>query len=102
MHDAIFFDMVEKFIEIFKDDFSIFGSSFDNCLHNLSLVLQRCEDTNLVFNWEKYHFMVQEGIVLGHKIFHKGNEVDKARVEITEKLPLPTSFKAIGSFVGHV
>ena len=55
---AIFFNMVEEFIEIFIDDFSVFGSSFDKCLHNLSLVLQRCEDTNLVLNWEKCHFMV--------------------------------------------
>ena len=73
---AIFSDMVEKFIEIFMDDFSVFGSSFDNCLNNLSLVLQRCEETNLVLNWEKCHFMVQEGIVLGHKVSSKGIEVD--------------------------
>ncbi|KAL5558590.1 hypothetical protein UlMin_034801 [Ulmus minor] len=63
---TIFSDMVEKYIEVFMVDFSIFGSSFDNCLANLSLVLQRCVDTNLVLNWEKCHFMVKEGIVLGH------------------------------------
>ncbi|XP_031266005.1 uncharacterized protein LOC116124425, partial [Pistacia vera] len=62
---SIFEDMVERFIEVFMDDFSVFGSSFDNCLTNLSLVLQRCKETNLVLNWEKCHFMVQEGIVLG-------------------------------------
>ena len=50
------------------DDFSIYGSSFDVCLSNLDRVLQRCEDTSLVLNWEKSHFMVNEGIVLGHKI----------------------------------
>lgn len=55
---TIFSDMVEKFIKIFIDDFSIFGSSFDTCLNNLSLVLQRCEETNLALNWEKCHFMV--------------------------------------------
>ena len=63
--------MVKEFIEIFMDDFSIFGSSFDNYLHNLSLVLQRCEDINLVLNWEKCYF-IQEGIVLGHKFLTKG------------------------------
>jgi hypothetical protein len=68
----IFFDMLEKHIEVFMDDFSVFGSSFDNCLHNLSLVLERCQNTNLVLNWEKCHFMVREGIVLGHRISHKG------------------------------
>ena len=48
---SIFSNMVEKYIEVFMDDFSVFGSSFDNCLANLSLVLQRCVDTNLVLNW---------------------------------------------------
>ena len=65
---AIFSDMVEKFIEVFMDDFSIFGNSFDHCLSNLAKVLQRCVETNLVLNWEKCHFMVKEGIVLGHKV----------------------------------
>lgn len=63
---AIFFDMMEDIMEIFMDDFSTFGTSFDYCLHNLTLVLQRREEKNLVLNWEKCHFMVQEGIVLGH------------------------------------
>ena len=63
---AIFSDMVEKTIEVFIDDFSVLGNSFDNCLQNLSSELIRCEETNLVLNWEKCHFMVQEGIVLGH------------------------------------
>ncbi|KAL5554234.1 hypothetical protein UlMin_041635 [Ulmus minor] len=98
---AIFSDMVEKFIEVFMDDFSVFGHSFDNCLHNLSLVLQRCKDTNLVLNWEKCHFMVQEGIVLGHRISAKGIEVDRAKVEVIEKLPPPTTVKGVRSFLGH-
>ena len=54
---AICHDMVERFIEVFMDDFSVFGSSFDAC-YVMALVLQRCEDSNLVLNWEKYHFMV--------------------------------------------
>ena len=58
--------MIEKCIEVFMDDFSIFGSFFYDCLSNLSLVLQQCVDINLVLNWEKCHFMVREGIVLGH------------------------------------
>ena len=98
---AIFDDLVEDIMEVFMDDFSVFGDSFDLCLLNLKRVLQRCEETNLVLNWEKCHFMVQEGIVLGHRISHKGIEVDKAKIEIIEKLPPPTSVKAIRSFVGH-
>ena len=81
--------------------FSVFGDSFDACLHNLTRVLERCEETNLVLNWEKCHFMVQEGIVLGHKISCKGIEVDRAKIETIEKLPPPTSVKAVRSFLGH-
>ncbi|XP_073224760.1 uncharacterized protein [Cicer arietinum] len=95
-----FSDMIEKHIEVFMDDFSVFGSSFDNCLINPSLVLERCEKSNLVLNWEKCHFMVREGIVLGHRISHNGIEVDKAKVEVIEKLP-PTNEKGIRSFLGH-
>jgi hypothetical protein len=50
------------------DDFSVFGSSFHEYLHCLMLVLVRCKETNLVLNWEKCHFMVKQGIVLGHVI----------------------------------
>ena len=66
------------------DDFSVYGSSFDHCLYNLDLILQRYEETNLVFIWKKCHFMVREGIVLGHKISSQGIEVDKAKIEVIE------------------
>ncbi|GJS29460.1 reverse transcriptase domain-containing protein [Tanacetum coccineum] len=58
-------------------------------------MLQRCEDTNLSLNWEKSHFMVKEGIVLGHKISKKGIEVDKAKIDVIAKLPHPTTVKGI-------
>ena len=73
---------VVNFLEVFMDDFFFFGYSFDNCLSNLSSVLQRCEETNLVLNWEKCHFMVKEGIVLGHRISSKGIEVDREKIEV--------------------
>ena len=73
---AIFHDMIEKTMEVFMDDFSIFGDSYDQCLDNLERMLSRCEETNLALNWEKCHFMVTEGIVLGHKISSEGMEVD--------------------------
>ena len=84
------------------DDFSVFGDSFDLCLANLDRVLKRCEETNLVLNWEKCHFMVDEVIVLGHKISSKGIEVDRAKTKIIEKLPPPTSVKGVRGFLGHV
>ena len=98
---AIFSDFCEKIVEVFMDDFSVYGSSFDDCLSNLDRVLQRCKDTNLVLNWEKCHFMVNEGIVLGQKISERGIEVDKAKVDGIEKIPYPTDIKGIRSFLGH-
>ena len=83
------------------DDFSVYGSSFDDCLSNLDRVWQRCEETNLVLNWEKCHFMVNEGIVLGHKFSERGIEVDKAKVDAIEKMPCPKDIKGITSFLGH-
>jgi hypothetical protein len=98
---SIFFNMVENFLEVFMDDFSIFGSSFDNCLHNLSLMLKCCKEINLILSWGKSHFMVHEGIVLGHIISKRGIEVDRAKVELIENLQPPTSAKQIHSFLGH-
>ena len=48
------------------DDVTVYGGSFEECLINLETVLQRCIEKNLVLNWEKCHFMVNQGIVLGH------------------------------------
>nr|GEW31564.1 reverse transcriptase domain-containing protein [Tanacetum cinerariifolium] len=78
---AIFHDMIEKTMEVFMDDFSVLGNSFQTCLSHLERMLKRCEDTNLCLNWEKSHFMVKEGIFLGHKISKNKNEVDKAKVD---------------------
>ena len=76
---SMFSDLVEEAMEIFMDDFSVYGSSFENCLEILETVLQRCQDKNFALNWEKCHFMVIESIVLGHKISATGLEVDQAR-----------------------
>ncbi|GJZ59344.1 reverse transcriptase domain-containing protein [Tanacetum coccineum] len=98
---AIFHDMIKKTMEVFMDDFLVFGDSFDSCLSNLEKMLKRCEDTNLVLNWEKCHFMCREGIVLGHKISKSGIEVDRAKVDVIAKLPHSTTVKGVRSFLGH-
>lgn len=98
---SLFSDMVERNLEIFMDDFSLFGDDYAECLSNLDKVLKICIKNNLVLNWEKCQFMVQEGIVLGHKVSRSGIEVDRAKVEVIEKLPNPTNVKAIRSFLGH-
>nr|GEV37945.1 reverse transcriptase domain-containing protein [Tanacetum cinerariifolium] len=91
---AIFHDMIEKTMDVFMDDFSVFGNSFQSCLSYLERMLKRCEDTNLCLNWEKSHFMVKEGIVLGHKICKQRIKVDKEKVDVITKLPHPTTVKA--------
>jgi hypothetical protein len=98
---SIFFDMIEKIMEVFMDDFSIYGKTFDDCLENLDKVLQRCVEKHLVLNWEKCHFMVREGIVLGHLVSERGIEVDCAKIEVIENLPPPTNIKGVRSFLGH-
>nr|GEW83554.1 reverse transcriptase domain-containing protein [Tanacetum cinerariifolium] len=98
---AIFHDMIEKTMEVFMDDFSVFGNSFETCLSHLEKMLKWCKDTNLCLNWEKSHFMVKEGIVLGRKISKNRIEVDKAKVDVIAKLPHSTTVKGIRSFLGH-
>ena len=99
---SIFSDMVGDFLEIFIDDFLVFGKSFENCLNNLEKMLKQCIEANLVLSWEKSHFMVKEEIVLGHIVSKRGIEVDRAKVELISKPPPPTSVKQIRSFLGHV
>ena len=84
------------------DDIIVYGGSFEECLINLETVLHRCIEKNLVFNWEKCHFMVNQGIVLRHIISNKGIEVDKAKIELISKLPSPTNVKTVRQFLGHV
>nr|GEZ43980.1 reverse transcriptase domain-containing protein [Tanacetum cinerariifolium]GEZ44910.1 reverse transcriptase domain-containing protein [Tanacetum cinerariifolium] len=98
---AISHDMIKKTMEVFIDDFSIFGNSFETCLSHLEKMLKRCEVPNLCLNLEKSHFMVKEGIVLGHKISKNGIEVDKAKIDVIAKLPHPTTVKGIRSFLYH-
>ncbi|CAA7061752.1 unnamed protein product [Microthlaspi erraticum] len=90
---SIFTDLIEEIMEVFMDDFSVYGSSFESCLGNLGRVLQRCEDKHLVLNWEKCHFMVRDGIVLGHRISERGIEVDKAKIEVMTNLQPPKTVK---------
>ncbi|GJU22866.1 reverse transcriptase domain-containing protein, partial [Tanacetum coccineum] len=92
---AIFHDMIEESVEVFMEDFFVFGNSFDNCLHNLDKMLQRCKDANLVLNWEKCHFVVKEGIILRHKVSEAGLEVYKAKIDVISKLPPPLMLKAL-------
>nr|GEV95481.1 DNA-directed DNA polymerase [Tanacetum cinerariifolium]GEW05334.1 DNA-directed DNA polymerase [Tanacetum cinerariifolium] len=96
---AIIHDMIEKKMEVFMDDFLVFGDSFSSCLSHLDKMLRRCEDTNLVLNWDKCHFMVKEGIVFGHKISKSMIEVDRAKVDVIAKLPHSTSVEVLSKTI---
>nr|GEV12934.1 DNA-directed DNA polymerase [Tanacetum cinerariifolium] len=98
---AIFHDMIKKTMEVFMDDFLVFRDSVSSCLSHLDNMLQRCEDTNLVLNCEKCHFMVKERIFLGHKISKNGLEVDRSKLDVIAKLPYPRTVKGVRSFLGH-
>ena len=87
-------------MEVFMDDFIVYGSSFDICLESLSRVLDRCIETNLVLNFEKSHFMVHEVIVFGHLVSKRGIEVDKAKIDVIASLPYPASVREVHSFLG--
>ena len=94
--------MVERIMEVFIDDITIYGSTFKECLVNLEAILNRCIEEDLLLNWEKCHFMVHQGIVLSHIISKRGIEVDKAKVELIVKLPSPTIVKRVRQFLSHV
>ncbi|CAM8920450.1 unnamed protein product [Rhodiola kirilowii] len=98
---SIFSDMIGSFIEVFMDDFTVHGDTFDACLDNLSTVLARCVSMNLVLNYEKCHFMVTHGVVLGHIVSHEGIEVDKTKIDLIVTLPYPSTVRDIKSFLGH-
>ncbi|XP_050877709.1 uncharacterized protein LOC127081499 [Lathyrus oleraceus] len=98
---SIFADFIENCMEVFMDDFTVYGSPFDACLNSLNLVLERCIEIDLVLNYEKCHFMVEHGIVLGHIISKKGISVDPVKVDVISTLPYPSFIREIRSFLGH-
>ncbi|KAI3782657.1 hypothetical protein L2E82_12710 [Cichorium intybus] len=98
---SIFSEYVEEIIEVFMDDFTVYGNSFKECLNNLTKILKRCIETNLVLNYEKCHFMVDQGLILGHVVSAKGLEVDKAKIDVIKTLPYPKCVREVRSFLGH-
>ena len=112
---SIFSDLVERIMEVYMDDITVYDGSFEECLMNLEIVLHRCIEKHMVLNWEKCHFMVIQGIVLGHIFSKKGIKVDKAKIYLISK-PLPpppppppppphththTNIKTVRQFLGH-
>ena len=98
---SIFSDLLEHIMEVDMDDITVYGGSFEECLINLETFLHRCIKNNLVLNWEKFHFMVNQGIVLRHIISNKGIVVDKEKIELISKRPSPMKVKTVRQFLGH-
>ncbi|RDX78727.1 Retrovirus-related Pol polyprotein, partial [Mucuna pruriens] len=96
---SIFSDLLEERMEVFMDDFTIYVESCDACMENLSWVLTRCIETNLVLNFQKCHFMLTEGIMVGHLISSRGIKVDKAKVDVITSLSNPASMRDVRSFL---
>ena len=88
-------------MDVYMDDITVYGGDFEKCLTNLETILQRCIEKNLVLNWEKCNFMVNQGIILGHIISSRGIEVDKAKIKLISQLPFPTNVKIVRQFLGH-
>ncbi|KAK8991105.1 hypothetical protein V6N11_062129 [Hibiscus sabdariffa] len=98
---SIFSSFIEKGIEVFMDDFTIYGNTFNECLSNLSNVLKCCLEFNLVLNYEKCYFMVDKGLILGHVVSSDGIAVDPSKIDVIHTLPYPTTVKEVRSFLGH-
>ena len=98
---SIFSYYVERIIEVFMDDFMVYGDYFDKCLENLSLVLKRCIETNFVLNYEQCYFMVEKEIVLGHVVSSRGLEVDKAKIDVISSLPYPSCMREVHYLLGN-
>ena len=98
----IFSNFIGESLKVFMDNFSVFGPSFDAGLEHLTQILNVCVKKCLVLSWEKSHFMVREGIVLGHLVSRKGLATDKAKVEVIQDLTLPMLIRELRSFLGHV
>ena len=99
---AIFSDFLGDSLEVFMDDFSVFENDFESCLAHMTKILEVYVRKRLVLSWEKSHFMVREGVVLRHIVSGKGLEVDKAKIEVIQNLPLPSTVKDLRSFLRHV
>eukprot|EP00253_Pinus_taeda_P014719 PITA_14719 len=97
---GIFSKIIHDCVEVYMDDFTVYGDSFEEALENLEKVLIRCKETNLSLSHEKCFMMFTEGIVLGHHISGDGIKVDRSKVEVISKLPIPNCQKDLRSVLG--
>jgi hypothetical protein len=99
---GIFSDLIHDCVEVYMDDFTVYGNTFKEALENLEKVLIRCQETNLALSNEKCFMLQTEGIVLGHCVSSAGIKVDPTKIEVISNLPVPKTQKYVRSFLGHV
>lgn len=87
-----------EFVEIYMDDFSVFGDSFQEALENLEKVLLHCQEAHLALSEKKCRLMCKVGIVLGHLISTKDIQVDPAKIEIIMHFPAPKTQREVRGF----
>ena len=88
---AIFANLIHECVEVYMDDFTVYGRTFDDCLQNLEKVLKRCIETNLSLSNEKCFMMLTEGILLGHHIYSSRIKVDPSKIQVIVNLIPPTT-----------
>jgi hypothetical protein len=93
--------MINDFMEIFMDDFTPYGVSFEEALQNLEKVLNRCIQAHLSLSTEKCHMMMSERVVLGHFISSQGIQVDPSKIQVIKDLPIPKTQTDVRIFLGH-
>lgn len=98
---GIFSDMLNDSLEIFMDDFTTYGATFEDALQNLEKVLKRCIEAHLALSTENCHMMMNQGIVLSHFISFLGIQVDPAKIQVIQNLPIPKTQTEVRSFLGH-
>ncbi|GJX23761.1 reverse transcriptase domain-containing protein [Tanacetum coccineum] len=97
---VIFHDMIEEFVKVFMEDFSVFGDFFDKCLNNLNKMLQRCKDAHLVLNWKNVTSWSKKELFLDTKCLAQDLKLTKQKIDVISKLPPPTNIK-VGAVLGQ-
>jgi len=98
---AIFFDFIHDCVEVYMDDFTVYGDDFPQALENLEKVLVRRQEAHLALSSSKCKMMQNKGIVLGHHVSFKGIKVDTSKIEVISRIPIPSTQKEVRIFLGH-
>jgi len=98
---GIFADLIHDCVEVYMDDFTVYGNSFEEALNNLENFLIHFQETNLVLSHEKCRILSNEGIVLGHHLSSEGIKVDRAKIDVINKFSPPKTPKEVRSFLVH-